>query len=208
MGARVITVTSGKGGVGKTTATANFAVALAGLNKKVVCIDADIGLRNLDVVMGLENRIVYDLVDVVESVVPIVAEHYPDGRVRVDPGDQPGEVVTDGNVVARVATALIDNAVKYTATGTQVRVTITGTDDGAEIAIADACGGLPESDLRRLFQRSFRGDHGADGGSGLGLGLYIAHRLTEHVGGRLDARNAGDGCIFTLWLPATLEDRG
>lgn len=67
MGARVLTVTSGKGGVGKTTATANLAVALARLNKRVVCIDADIGLRNLDVVMGLENRIVYDLVDVVEG---------------------------------------------------------------------------------------------------------------------------------------------
>jgi septum site-determining protein MinD len=67
MGARVITVTSGKGGVGKTTATANLAVALARLGKRVVCIDADIGLRNLDVVMGLENRIVYDLVDVVEG---------------------------------------------------------------------------------------------------------------------------------------------
>lgn len=67
MGARVITITSGKGGVGKTTATANLAVALASLNKKVVCVDADIGLRNLDVVMGLENRIVYDLVDVVEG---------------------------------------------------------------------------------------------------------------------------------------------
>jgi septum site-determining protein MinD len=67
MAARVITVTSGKGGVGKTTATANIAVALASLGNKVVCIDADIGLRNLDVVMGLENRIVYDLVDVVEG---------------------------------------------------------------------------------------------------------------------------------------------
>jgi len=67
MTARVITITSGKGGVGKTTATANIAVALASLGKKVVCVDADIGLRNLDVVMGLENRIVYDLVDVVEG---------------------------------------------------------------------------------------------------------------------------------------------
>ncbi len=67
MTARVITVTSGKGGVGKTTATANLGVALATLGNKVVCIDADIGLRNLDVVMGLENRIVYDLVDVVEG---------------------------------------------------------------------------------------------------------------------------------------------
>ncbi|MAS33008.1 MAG: septum site-determining protein MinD [Anaerolineaceae bacterium] len=67
MGAKVVTVTSGKGGVGKTTATANLGVALARMNKKVVVIDADIGLRNLDVVMGLENRIVYDLVDVIEG---------------------------------------------------------------------------------------------------------------------------------------------
>ncbi|OGC77543.1 MAG: septum site-determining protein MinD [candidate division Zixibacteria bacterium RBG_16_50_21] len=67
MTAKVITVTSGKGGVGKTTATANLSAALADSGNKVVCIDADIGLRNLDVVLGLENRIVYDLVDVVEG---------------------------------------------------------------------------------------------------------------------------------------------
>jgi septum site-determining protein MinD len=67
MTGKVITVTSGKGGVGKTTAVANLAVALAMDGKKVVCIDGDIGLRNLDVVMGLENRIVYDIVDVVEA---------------------------------------------------------------------------------------------------------------------------------------------
>jgi septum site-determining protein MinD len=67
MTAKIITVTSGKGGVGKTTATANIGVALAETGQKVVCIDADIGLRNLDVVMGLENRIVYDLVDVIEG---------------------------------------------------------------------------------------------------------------------------------------------
>ncbi|HHU69109.1 MAG TPA: septum site-determining protein MinD [Thermoanaerobacterales bacterium] len=65
---KVIVVTSGKGGVGKTTTVANIGTGLALLNKKVVLLDADIGLRNLDVVMGLENRIVYDLVDVVEGI--------------------------------------------------------------------------------------------------------------------------------------------
>lgn len=64
---KVIVVTSGKGGVGKTTATANIGSGLARAGKKVVLIDADIGLRNLDLVMGLENRIVFDLVDVVEG---------------------------------------------------------------------------------------------------------------------------------------------
>ena len=67
MPANIITITSGKGGVGKTTATANISVALAQLGQKVICIDSDIGLRNLDVVLGLENRIVYDLVDVIEG---------------------------------------------------------------------------------------------------------------------------------------------
>ena len=63
----VIVVTSGKGGVGKTTTTANVGTGLAKLDKKVVLIDTDIGLRNLDVVLGLENRIVYNLVDVIEG---------------------------------------------------------------------------------------------------------------------------------------------
>ena len=63
----VIVITSGKGGVGKTTTTANIGTGLASLGKKVVLIDTDIGLRNLDVVLGLENRIVYDIVDVVQG---------------------------------------------------------------------------------------------------------------------------------------------
>ena len=63
----VIVITSGKGGVGKTTTTANLGTGIALQGKKVVLVDTDIGLRNLDVVMGLENRIVYDLVDVIEG---------------------------------------------------------------------------------------------------------------------------------------------
>ena len=64
---KVIVITSGKGGVGKTTTTANVGTALAMLGNKVVLVDTDIGLRNLDVIMGLENRIVYDLVDAVRG---------------------------------------------------------------------------------------------------------------------------------------------
>lgn len=79
--ATVVTITSGKGGVGKTTATANLGAALASQGKKVVCIDADIGLRNLDVVMGLENRIVYDLVDVVEGACRIRQAMIKDKRL-------------------------------------------------------------------------------------------------------------------------------
>ncbi len=61
-------VTSGKGGVGKTTVTANLGTALALRGKKVCAVDADIGLRNLDLVLGLETRVVYDLVHVIEKV--------------------------------------------------------------------------------------------------------------------------------------------
>ena len=67
MSARRIVLTSGKGGVGKTTTTANLGAALAKRGKRVVLVDADIGLRNLDLVLGLEKRIVFDLVEVVEG---------------------------------------------------------------------------------------------------------------------------------------------
>lgn len=67
MKAKVIVVTSGKGGVGKTTTTANIGSGLAKLGEKVAVIDVDVGLRNLDVVMGLEGRVVFDLVDVLDG---------------------------------------------------------------------------------------------------------------------------------------------
>ena len=78
----VITFTSGKGGVGKTTTTANVGAGLSLLDKKVVLVDTDIGLRNLDVVMGLENRILYNLVDVLS------------GRCRAT-GNHPGQTIPE-----------------------------------------------------------------------------------------------------------------
>ena len=67
---KVYVITSGKGGVGKTTTTANLGVGLAMRGKKVVLVDTDTGLRNLDLLLGLENRIMYDLIDVAEGRVP------------------------------------------------------------------------------------------------------------------------------------------
>lgn len=89
----VIVITSGKGGVGKTTTTANLGTGLASLGYKVVLVDTDIGLRNLDVVMGLENRIVYDIVDVTSGQVAatkalIKDKRFPDGRLSLLPAAQ------------------------------------------------------------------------------------------------------------------------
>ncbi|MEF3192270.1 MAG: septum site-determining protein MinD [Campylobacterales bacterium] len=78
----VITVTSGKGGVGKSTTTANIATALASGGKKVVAVDFDIGLRNLDMILGLENRIVYDVVDVMEGVCNLSQALIADKRTK------------------------------------------------------------------------------------------------------------------------------
>lgn len=82
MTGEVITITSGKGGVGKTTTTANLGIALAQRGCRVIVIDTDIGLRNLDMILGLESRIVYDLVDVVEGACRLRQALVKDRRVE------------------------------------------------------------------------------------------------------------------------------
>ena len=94
----VIVVTSGKGGVGKSTTTANLGVGLAMRGQKVVLIDTDTGLRNLDLLLGLENRIMYDLVDVIEFAsggVFIDHDGFHRRTLEINPRGEPGDAGPD-----------------------------------------------------------------------------------------------------------------
>ena len=79
--AKVVVVTSGKGGVGKTTTTAAIGAALAQIGQKVVIVDFDVGLRNLDLVMGAERRVVYDLVNVIQGIAKLPQALIRDKRI-------------------------------------------------------------------------------------------------------------------------------
>lgn len=166
MTAQVVTVTSGKGGVGKTTAVANVAVALAADGKKVVCIDGDIGLRNLDVVLGLENRIVYDLVDVVEGrcklrQAMIRDKHYQDlflipaaqtrDKTAVSPSDMTrlcDEIRPDYDFILIDSPAGIERGFRY-AIAPADRVLVVTNPDVSAVRDADRVIGILEAEEKK-----------------------------------------------------------
>lgn len=170
MTARVITITSGKGGVGKTTTTANLSAALAELNKRVVTIDTDIGLRNLDLVMGIEKRIVCDLVDVVEkrnTLRQAMVKHkqYSDlyvipaaqtrDKTAVSPAQMIGivnELRTDFDFVLIDSPAGIERGFRNAVAGADEALIVTNPEVSA-VRDADRIIGLLEAGERRLPMR-------------------------------------------------------
>jgi len=129
--------------------------------------------------------------------------------VRLEgPVGGPGPVVeVSAPEMARAMRNLIDNAIRHTPEGGEVRVEVGADERSAFVAVADSCGGIPERDLDRVFDLAFRGDEArtrvdvdADGGRG-GFGLAIARGLVEAHDGAIAVRNEGRGCRFTILLP-------
>jgi signal transduction histidine kinase len=104
--------------------------------------------------------------------------------------------------LTRVVRNLLDNAVRHTPPGEDVRIRSEVSDGHVVLSVADACGGIPDDDLGRVFDLAFRGDEArtTDGGGG-GLGLAIAQGLVDAHDGTISVENDGPGCRFTVALP-------
>lgn len=164
MAGKTLVVTSGKGGVGKTTTVANIGTSLAKMNHSVVMIDGDIGLRNLDVVMGLENRIVYNLVDVIEDKCRVqqamirdrkLSNLYviPSAQTREKDAVQPdqmkklcAQLAEEFDYVIVDCPAGIERGFKNAIAGAQIAVVVT-TPEVSAIRDADRVIGLLEASL-------------------------------------------------------------
>lgn len=107
--------------------------------------------------------------------------------------------------LTRVVHNLLDNAIRHTPTGAEIEVSCDVTDGRAVVSVRDACGGIPEEELDRVFDLAFRGDgaRSAAAGAGGGLGLAIAHGLVDAHHGTIRVENAGPGCRFTVELPVS-----
>ena len=166
MSGRTMVVTSGKGGVGKTTTVANIGTGLAMMGHSVVLIDADIGLRNLDVVMGLENRIVYNIVDIIEGKCRKEQAYIRDRRLSnlsIIPAAQTreksavspeqvkalcDELVEEFDYVIMDCPAGIERGFKNAIAGAQTAIVVT-TPEVSAIRDADRVIGLLEANLIR-----------------------------------------------------------
>lgn len=105
--------------------------------------------------------------------------------------------------LSRVVRNLLDNAIRHTPPGADIEVRCELVDGHAVVSVTDACGGIPDDDLGRVFDLAFRGDEARGAGGGGGLGLAIAQGLVDAHNGRIRVENDGPGCRFTVELPVS-----
>jgi PAS domain S-box-containing protein len=146
-----------------------------------------------------------DLVEVVRAVVDRVrstaGDHPIDLRVEA-----PAPVLIDAARFDQILTNLLENAVKYSAPGMGIDVTVQGADGGVDVAVRDRGPGIPLEDVPKLFDRFYQAGRARAKRSGLGLGLYIAKGFVEAHGGQIRVETApGEGSTFHVWLPAAAQ---
>lgn len=145
------------------------------------------------------------LTDIVSDAVASAAVLAEAKGVRLDGAvaGPPPRVVASPSELGRVVQNLLDNAIRHTPAGGSVVVEVTGDGEVARLSVADACGGIPEHHLDRVFELAYRGDaaRSPGGTGGAGLGLAIARGFVEAQHGQIAVRNQGDGCCFTVRLP-------
>lgn len=143
---------------------------------------------------------VYDVIgDALAGAAPLAREHgvrLVGERVAAVP------VEADGKEISRVLDNLLVNAIRRTPADGTVAVAAERSPDGVVVSVTDACGGIPEEDLPRVFDTGWRGTHARTPPSGAGLGLAIVRGIVEAHRGRATVRNVPGGCRFEVVLPA------
>ncbi len=122
-------------------------------------------------------------------------------RLRGDNGGVDPALRVAPAELTRVVRNLLDNAIRHTPAGSDVEVRCAVAGGNATVSVADACGGIPDDDIGRVFDLAFRGDDARGSGGGGGLGLAIAHGLVGAHNGTIRVENRGPGCRFTVELP-------
>jgi signal transduction histidine kinase len=154
--------------------------------------------------LELERASLGDLVsDALAAAAPVARAKGVRLEGRLD--GQPPELDLSVPEIARVFRNLIENAIRHTPSDKAVLVEAGVRDGHAEVAVADACGGIPPEDLDRVFDLAFRGEAARTPGDsgGAGLGLAIARGIVEAHHGQIVVENRGEGCRFTVRLPLT-----
>ncbi|MEU8779447.1 HAMP domain-containing sensor histidine kinase [Streptomyces sp. NPDC048606] len=142
----------------------------------------------------------YDLVgDALAGADALARQH---GVRLAGGGVEPLPVEVDGREMSRVLSNLLVNAIRHTPADGTVAITAERRDDAVVLSVTDACGGIPEEDLPRVFDTGWRGSPARTPPSGAGLGLAIVRGIVEAHAGHADVRNVPGGCRFELTLPA------